>query len=42
MIRIAEAYGVSVNDLAALNGLIDINRIREGDVLVIPQPAPGE
>jgi len=42
LIRIAEAYGVSVNDLAALNGLIDINRIREGDVLVIPQPAPGE
>lgn len=35
--RIARAYGVSVQELASLNGIEDPNRISIGQVLVIPE-----
>jgi LysM repeat protein len=36
---IAQRYGVTVEELAALNNITDINRIEVGDTLLIPQPA---
>lgn len=35
---IAQRYGVTVEELAALNNIEDINRIEVGDTLLIPQP----
>jgi hypothetical protein len=37
---IAERYGVTVEELAELNNIADINRIEVGDVLQIPQTEP--
>ena len=34
--RIAQMYGVSIGDLVQLNGLTDPNRVRVGQVLMIP------
>lgn len=45
--RIARTYGLSVNDLQALNGLANINRINVGQQLCVkgtavsPTPTPG-
>jgi len=33
---IANRLGVDINDLAALNGILDRNQIAEGSVLVVP------
>jgi N-acetylmuramoyl-L-alanine amidase len=37
---IAAIYGVSVEDLAAVNALLDVHLIKEGQVLRVPGPAP--
>jgi LysM repeat protein len=37
--HIARTYGASVGDIARLNKLADVNRIRPGDQLLIPMPA---
>ena len=36
LFRIAQQYGVSMSDLAAANGIVNINHIYAGQVLVIP------
>ncbi len=42
LFRIALRYGVTVETLAAANGITDPARIYAGQVLVIPDPAAGQ
>ncbi|MGI9120838.1 MAG: LysM peptidoglycan-binding domain-containing protein [Acidimicrobiales bacterium] len=37
--EIAAYYGLTVRDLAEANGIVDVHRIRAGDVLALPGPA---
>jgi len=40
--RIAQAFGIGLQDLVRANGLADPNLIHVGQVLLIPTPEPGE